>query len=109
MTKRTNHKEVFQQEMLNSVLESLKQEIIPWEKPWDNYSGLPMNAVTNKAYNGGNSMNLLFSGLSKGLKDPRWCTFKQAKSQGWSIKKDLKITDQYKEIFVHSKELTVRG
>ena len=87
MTKRTNHKEVFQQEMLNSVLESLNQEIIPWEKPWDNYSGLPMNAVTNKAYNGGNSMNLLFSGLSKGLKDPRWCTFKQAKSQGWSIKK----------------------
>ncbi|MDE8277657.1 zincin-like metallopeptidase domain-containing protein [Erysipelothrix rhusiopathiae] len=92
MNKKYNAKEIFQNEMLESVLSSLDQEKIPWEKPWDNFLGLPMNAVTGKPYNGSNSYNLMFSGLSQGFTDPRWCTFKQAKEKGWSVKKGSKST-----------------
>lgn len=92
MNEKYNAKEIFQNEMLESVLSSLEQEKIPWEKPWDNFLGLPMNAVTGKPYNGSNSYNLMFSGLSQGFTDPRWCTFKQAKDKGWSVKKGSKST-----------------
>lgn len=50
----------------------------------------PINAVTHQEYQGSNVAVLLSSGRKiDGGKAPRWCTFLQAKSKGWSIKKGV--------------------
>ena len=48
----------------------------------------PRNAITGKEYEGKNIAILLAAGEElDGGKDPRWCTFLQAKQAGWSVKK----------------------
>lgn len=72
------------------IIAQLKEGTAPWQKPWDSAGNdftLPYNAVTSKPYRGLNSLYLhLFSPFS----DPRWSTFKQAASQGWTVKKGSK-------------------
>ena len=49
---------------------------------------IPVNAVTNQPYKGKNEMTLRVAGrLLDGGADPRWCTFIQAQSKGWKVKK----------------------
>ena len=49
---------------------------------------IPINAVTLKPYQGKNETTLRVAGrLLDGGKDPRWCTFIQAQSKGWKVKK----------------------
>ena len=49
---------------------------------------VPINAVTNQPYKGKNETTLRGVGqLLDGGKDPRWCTFIQAQSKGWKVKK----------------------
>ena len=48
----------------------------------------PINAVTNQPYKGKNEATLQVAGrLLDGGKDPRWCTFIQARNKGWKVKK----------------------
>lgn len=42
----------------NRILESLKQGIIPWRKPWSTAGVMPTNIVSKKAYRGVNVMLL---------------------------------------------------
>ena len=52
---------------------------------------LPRNAVTGAVYQGKNIAILLAAGaVLDGGKDPRWCTFLQAKEAGWKVKKGSK-------------------
>lgn len=86
----TNNQE-FIQATADKIIESLKQGTAPWIKPWkadELYNALPYNPVTNKPYNGINSINLLLSGYE----DPRWLTFKQALSINAIVKKGEKAT-----------------
>jgi len=74
----------------DKIIEQLKEGIAPWQKPWNSAGTdyvMPYNAVTGKSYKGLNSLYLhLFNPNS----DPRFATFKQAKAEGWEIKKGSK-------------------
>lgn len=77
-----------QERLINRIIDSLGQEKVPWRKRWrDVKSALPMNAVTQKPYSKNNALLLFLQGNMEGFTDPRWCTFNQAKSQGWKVKK----------------------
>lgn len=73
-----------------SFINSLNEDKIPWEKMWQ--TERPYNATTQKDYRGVNSFWLSIQAGEKGYTDPRWCTFKQAKDNGWSVKKGEKAT-----------------
>ncbi|MDR3258682.1 MAG: ssDNA-binding domain-containing protein [Fusobacteriaceae bacterium] len=73
-------------EFVDKVIEELDKGKIPWQKPWN--IKMPLNAVTNRNYNGLNSIRLCFSKYS----DHRWATYKQAMDNGWQVKKGEKAT-----------------
>lgn len=84
------------QEFTDKLVAALSEGKIPWRKPWDETNaintGLPVNAVTQKPYRGGNSLMLMMEGMEKGYTDNRWLTFNQAKAMGGNIIKGEKST-----------------
>jgi putative DNA primase/helicase len=65
-------------------IEGLKQGTSPLLKPWKAGEIVaPHNPVSGTSYRGINFVNL----FSKGYNDPRWMTFKQAKSKDYEILK----------------------
>lgn len=76
-----------EREVVRNLIEAMEKNEAPWQKPWE---GCPprqqINAVTGKPYNGLNQLMLSM----KFSRDPRWCTFNQAKKQGWQVKKGAK-------------------
>ncbi|MBQ7262436.1 MAG: DUF1738 domain-containing protein, partial [Synergistaceae bacterium] len=88
----TESAKAHRKEMLDGLLGAMEQGTAPWQQPWVNREG-PVNAVTGRHYNGVNMLNLSMRGAGMGEgHDPRWCTFQQAKEQGWNIKKGSKGT-----------------
>lgn len=76
----------YRKQLTSRIIEQLESGIAPWVKPWNpDYlpSGLPHNAITMKNYQGGNRLWLHCQGYA----DPRWSTFKQAKEQGWQVRR----------------------
>lgn len=78
------------EEMINSFIDCLKKDTIPWHRGWS--SERPFNAVTNTEYHGANALWLTYNQQAQLYKDPRWCTFKQAQSKRWKIKQGSKGT-----------------
>ncbi|WP_240140977.1 ArdC family protein [Sphingobacterium bovisgrunnientis] len=75
----------------NNIIKKLEQGTAPWQLPWNSNGPsfmLPYNALTGNRYKGINILSL----LSAQREDPRWLTFKQADSQGYSVKKGEKAT-----------------
>ena len=68
-----------EEEIADRIIELLDQgELPPWEKGWsDSQSGVPVNAVTQKAM---------------GYDEPRWLTYRQAEALGGHVRKDEKST-----------------
>ncbi len=76
----------YRKQLTQRIIEHLEKGTAPWIKPWDPSRvpvGSPYNAVTSRAYQGGNRLWL----DCQGYPDPRWCTFKQANEQGWQVRK----------------------
>ena len=73
------------------VTELVLNNTAPWVKPWGakQAKGLPVNALTGKAYRGCNVMLL----LSTPFKSRGWMTFKQVSSIGGKVLKGSKATD----------------
>lgn len=85
----------YREELTARIIEMLEQGTAPWVKPWDASIGnrnMPFNPTTGKPYRGANSLGLSAQGLFMQYEDPRWCTFNQAKEQGWKIRKGEKGT-----------------
>lgn len=81
----------FIQNTAEKIIDSLKNGTAPWIKPWkaeELNNLLPYNPITNKNYNGINSINLMMQGYN----DPRWLTYKQAQELGTFVKKGEKST-----------------
>lgn len=81
----------FIEQTSQKIIQSLKDGTSPWIKPWDGndlISSAPYNPVTKSPYRGINSLNLLMSQY----KDPRWLTYKQARSIGAQVKRGEKAT-----------------
>lgn len=73
------------------VMELVLNNTAPWVKPWgaNQAKGLPVNALTGKAYRGCNIMLL----LSTPFKSRGWMTFKQVSSVGGKVLKGSRATD----------------
>ena len=75
----------------NNIIKQLEQGTAPWQLPWNSNGPsfmLPYNAITGNRYKGINILSL----LSAQREDPRWMTFKQAESKGYSVRKGEKAT-----------------
>ncbi|EFO4793564.1 DUF1738 domain-containing protein [Campylobacter coli] len=81
----------FMQETADKIIESLKNGTAPWIRSWkgiDLANSMPYNPITNKHYNGINSINLMLQKYN----DPRWLTYKQAQSINAQVRKGEKST-----------------
>ena len=72
----------------NRIIDALESGRIPWRKQWkvsgkNGGGGVPYNVTTGKAYRGINEISLLCSGYSSN----GWCTYKQAQSLGYQVRK----------------------
>ena len=78
MRKRDLHREITDQ--LVATIE--RGDALPWIKPWttSGASTLPVNAVTGKAYRGGNIVALWARSMAFGYTSNEWATFKQWQS-----------------------------
>ena len=74
------------QAILDVLIENIERNSHQWEKGWFSMSQLPVNAATNKRYQGINAIYLYMLGQQRGYTDPRWVTFNQAHDLGASIK-----------------------
>jgi antirestriction protein ArdC len=63
------------------IIDQLENGVVPWHKPWA--CSFPKNLVSKKEYKGINVVLLSIEAKSS----PYWCTFKQAKDLGGSVKK----------------------
>jgi antirestriction protein ArdC len=79
----------WRQEATDTIVAALESGRKPWERPWDG-SGSPVNAATGKRYRGINTLLLGFDKAFSETGDPRFCTFKQALANDWSVRKGSK-------------------
>jgi antirestriction protein ArdC len=85
----------FRQYVTDQIVRMLENGVAPWQQPWNSSGlslGMPMNPTTGRAYRGGNAMHLMATGLEREYNDPRWMTYKQAKDQGWQVRRGEKGT-----------------
>ena len=77
-----------------TIIEALERGTAPWVHPWD--PGLmpspPVNALTGKPYRGINQLWLSMQQYGYDKKDPRWCSYKQARELGAQVKKGARGT-----------------
>src|SRR5277367_7007505 len=77
----------FRQEVTDNIIGMLERGVAPWQKPWEpgaSSLGMPFNPTSERAYQGGNAIHLMATGLQRGYEDPRWMTYKQAADNGRS-------------------------
>jgi len=62
-----------------------------WKQPWVNigFTGMPRN-INGRHYNGMNSLMLMMLREEQGYQTPVFMTFRQAKANGWDVKKGEK-------------------
>ncbi len=76
-----------EKEFAKTIIENIKEGTAPFIKPWKaGELQLPYNAVNKNLYHGKNIIRL----LSDDKIDPRFITFNQAKSLGFTVKKGAK-------------------
>lgn len=76
-------------QIVKRVIEDMEKCGSQWVLPWAQHF-TQCNAISGHAYRGGNRIHLAFVSMMRGYDDPRWCTFNQAKSMGWKVKKGAK-------------------
>lgn len=75
------------QAITDKVIAALESGVKPWVKPWDVAKGAsadPYSMYSGKTYRGS---NLLLLGHLSPHNDPRWCTFRQSRLLGFSVRK----------------------
>lgn len=70
------------------IIEAIEQGAAPWSRPWETHgpSAMPRNAH-GRLYSGVNVVLLWAQAQRMGYCDPRWMTFKQAKTKGGHVRK----------------------
>lgn len=87
-----NAKTSFAEEIAESIIAQIEAGTAPWMKSWDDSIGIPVNAVSGKAYRGINIMLLDMIANFKGYGDSRWLTYKQAQEVGGNVRRGEKGT-----------------
>ncbi|MDP6719524.1 MAG: ArdC-like ssDNA-binding domain-containing protein, partial [Pirellulaceae bacterium] len=100
MTKKTKQRRDLYQEITDTVIASLEDNVIPWERPWFSAMSAPRSVSTGKLYRGSNALIL---GL-QAYPSPWWVTFKQAKKLGGNVRKGEKSTVAVYWMFLDEKK-----
>lgn len=85
--------------MLDTLLECIENNPVPWQKGWVSVfggltsSGYPYNAKTGKPYNGINALYLAVIEGRRGYGDARWATYNQIQELGANVRKGEKGSD----------------
>lgn len=87
MSAATKKFDEYVQKVAAQLIAQLEAGTAPWQKEWDTTLSLPQSAVTGRPYRGMNSLVLLMEASTKGYRDPRWMTYKQAEALGGQVKK----------------------
>lgn len=74
--------------LVDQVLKNLENGTGLWRQGWGGNNGIPISAITGKAYRGVNNMFLTLVAMKEGYTDNRWLTYKQMVDKGWSFKTD---------------------
>ena len=77
-------------QLVESILGNLKKDNRLLPPNWNKSAMRPQNPVSNVYYRGGNRFRLMSAAIENGYKDPRWCTYIQAKENGWQVQKGAK-------------------
>ena len=80
------------QSVTDSIIEQLEKGAIPWVKPWRADSSADKNFITQKNYQGINTLILGMTSMVKGYTNPSWATYQQWQSKGVQVKKGEKAT-----------------
>lgn len=73
-------------EIARILIEAMKEERAPWQRPWSSIAMRPTNPTSNNAYRGINRLLLSLQGFA----DPRWMTYQQAAKAGWQVQAGAK-------------------
>ncbi len=98
--------DTYVESVAQEIIEQLQKGTAPWQQPWDSVGFEPINATTEKAYNGMNALRLMCVQAAKGYKDRRWLTFNQAKAMGGHVRKGEKgiACVYWKEVFLDTND-----
>ena len=88
-------KEEYLQALTDRLVEQIKDNKAPWQRPFEAGSYIDIMPVNSKgtAYKGTNMLNLMLIAEAKGYSDNRWLTFNAAKELGATVKKGEKGSD----------------
>lgn len=82
-------KQLFYEKISERLIDQIEKGTAPWQKPWKpGEFRAPHNPVSGTNYKGVNFTNL----AGQQYADPRWCTYKQAQSKKWQVRKGEKGT-----------------
>lgn len=78
----------FHEQLANRIIRQLKDGTAPFVRPFDNsaYVRPPYNPISGTRYKGANNLWL----ASAPHRDPRWMTYKQAKDNGYQVRRGEK-------------------
>lgn len=82
-------------DIVQDVVNSLKEEVSPWRKPWDTTlpeSCVPYNPFTERYYSGINYLTLMMQAAKNGYRSNCWSTFNQIRKNGGTVLKGQKGT-----------------
>ena len=96
-------------EVTAKIIAQLEAGRFPWVQPWDSSRcggpGLPVNALTARAYSGINVLLLWGAAISAGYPSQNWLTFRQALQAGGAVRKGEKgVTVVYADRFIPEAE-----
>ncbi|MDD3591841.1 MAG: zincin-like metallopeptidase domain-containing protein [Sulfurovum sp.] len=86
----TSSKKTYADHVSEKIIEAIEAGTAPWMRKWKGaelYGRSPYNGVSDKPYKGINAVNLMITANALGYSDPRWLTYKQAKSIDAQVKK----------------------
>jgi antirestriction protein ArdC len=100
------HISALYESVTNSIIADLEKGVAPWVQPWKNGNTagiLPMNAATERSYNGINIPILWHAQITNGYKTACWMTYRQALEMGGQVRGGEKSTH-----VVFTKQLNVK-
>lgn len=80
------------EEVTDRIIAALEEGTVPWRRPWVASADSHRNPVSGTEYRGVNPFLLELTAWERGYSDPRWLTFKQAKTAGGCVRKGEKST-----------------
>lgn len=94
--KKTFKREDYYQKVTDRILVELEKGALPWIRPWqETGANIPLNAVTERRYTGGNVFLLWLTAQMNHWSTLRFLTYKQAQEAGGQVRKGEHGTNVY--------------